>query len=151
MMKITAMLIFVLAISGCAAKKPADSYKAFIESEIKDLNSVPNVVVDGHFKSDVDKPDLSGPPPVGTCVIDLHRERRLEGVAVNDAMQLEMKHELQGGKWVMTAGSGKYVGVDPGKKASAEEKRVAAARAQQIVGTTFNFKSLDEFKKNQLH
>jgi hypothetical protein len=149
MMKSTAPLIFVLLISGCAGKKPADSYKAFVENEIKDLNSVPNVVVDNDFKSDVADPSAS--PPVGTCVIDLHRERRIEGVAVNDAIQLEMKHELQGGKWVMTAGSGKYMGVEPGKKASAEDKRVAAARAQQLVGTTFNFKSLDELKRNQLH
>jgi hypothetical protein len=151
MMKSTAPIMFVLLISGCADKNPADSYKAFIENEIRDLNSVPNVVVDEQFKSEVEKSDLSATPVVGTCVLDLHRERRIEGVAVNDAMQLEMKHELQGGKWVMTAGSGKYVGVESGKKASAEEKRIGAARAQQIVGTTFNFKSLDELKKNQLH
>jgi PBP1b-binding outer membrane lipoprotein LpoB len=150
MMKFSASLIFLLLISGCSGKTPADSYKAFIENEVKELNKVPNVVVDEQFKSEVDPKDPSATQVVGTCVLDLHREHRVEGIAVIDVIQLEMKHGLQDGKWVLTAGSGKYVGVEARKNATSEQKRVGEVAAQQNKGRTFTFTSIDDLKKSQL-
>jgi PBP1b-binding outer membrane lipoprotein LpoB len=150
MMKSAATLIFLLLISGCARHTPADSYKAFIENEVKELNQVPNVVVDEKFKSEVDTTDPSASQAVGTCTLDLHREHRVEGIPVIDVIQLEMKHQLQNGKWALTAGSGKYVGVEARKNASTEQKRVGEVAAQQNKGRTFTFTSLDDLKKSQL-
>ena len=150
MMKSAATLIFLLVVSGCSRNTPADSYKAFIENEVQELNKVPNVVVDEHFKSDVDPNDPSASQVVGTCVLDVHREHRVEGIAVIDLIELEMKHQLQDGKWVLTAGSGKYVGVEARKNATTEQKRVGAVAAQQNAGRTFAFRSIDDLKKSQL-
>ena len=150
MMKSAASLIFLFLISGCARNTPADSYTAFIENQVKELNQVPNVVVDEHFKSEVDPNVPSATQVDGTCVLDVHREHRVEGIAVIDLIELEMKHQLQDGKWVLTAGSGKYTGVEARKNASAEQKRVGAGVAQQNMGRTFTFKSLDDLKKSQL-
>src|SRR5207237_3734408 len=137
MMKSAASLIFLLLISGCSRHTPADSYKEFIENEVKQLNKVPNVVVEEQFKSEVDTTDPSASQAVGTCVLDVHRERRVEGIPVIDVIQLEMKHALKDGKWVLTAGSGKYVGVEARKNASTEQKRVGEVAAQQNKGRKF--------------
>jgi len=146
----TLILLLLLLVSGCARKTPADGYKKFIENEVTELNKVPNVVVDEQFKSDVDTTDPSATQAVGTCVLDVHRERRVEGIPVIDVIQLEMKHQLQDGKWVLTAGSGKYAGVEARKNATTEQKRVGEVAAQQNKGRTFTFKSIDELKKSQL-
>lgn len=149
-MKSTASLICLLLISGCARDTPADRYKAFIENEVKELNQVHNVVVDENFKSEVDPNDRSATRVDGTCVLNVHREHRVEGIPVIDLIELEMKHQLQDGKWVLTAGSGKYVGVEARKNASAEQKRVGAGVEQQNKGRTFTFTSIDDLKKSQL-
>jgi hypothetical protein len=150
MMKSAASVIFLFLISGCARNTPADSYRRFIENEVKELNQVHNVVVDENFKSEVDPNDPSAKQVDGTSVLTVHREHRVEGIAVIDLIELEMKHKIQDGKWVLTAGSGKYVGVESRTNASAEQKRVGAGVEQQNKGRTFTFKSLDDLKKSQL-